>query len=256
MLYLRGPSGLSSWQAGYLTQRRTAGEDCDRAWAQTARTVDAAHRVIPADPAATENRRETDMNTGTKFYSTVIAASAALMVMHSAAAAQSGSANEVMMSDEPSYCEVYRALSTAPSAECPDQPAVKTRGLSLQGTTATSATTAGSATAGTTAVSTTAAATATTAPQPPRAAAFGSIQFEFNSFELTAPAKNTLDTVAAVLKDARLASQSLRDRRTYRCRGIGSLQSVPIGKARAGRGRLHDISARHIRQSANLARHG
>ena len=145
------------------------------------------------------------MNTGTKFYSTFLAASAALMVMHSTAAAQSGSENEVMMSDDPSYCEVYRALSTAPSAECPDQPAVKTRGLSLSGTTGTSTTAAGSVSASTAAVSTTA---ATAAPQAPRAAAFGSIQFEFNSIELTAPAKNTLDTVASVLKDARLASQS------------------------------------------------
>lgn len=133
--------------------------------------------------------------------------SASALVGFGPASAQTN--NEVMMSDNPSYCEVYNALSSTQAEECQNQDAPKTRGLTLTGTTQGLAITntsqdSGTATTTTTSQSTGAAASSTGV----KAAAFGSIQFEFNSFDLTAQSRATLDTVAQVLTDSRLQNQA------------------------------------------------
>lgn len=118
--------------------------------------------------------------------------------------------NEVLMSDDPSYCEVYNALSSTAAPECQQEAPAKTRGLTLTGTTQGLAITNSSQTgsSGTAAAATTQATGTVAANSGPKAAAFGSIQFEFNSVDLTSQAQATLDTVAEVLKDSRLQGQA------------------------------------------------
>jgi len=123
------------------------------------------------------------------------------------AAAPASAQDEQLMSKDPSECEVFSALSGDDS--CTAQPA--SRGLSIEGETQGLAISTdsgqGTATTTTTKKNTTKTAaksdtqkTSTTGAEP-KAAAFQSIQFEFNSAELTAPARGTLDTVASVLQE-------------------------------------------------------
>jgi outer membrane protein OmpA-like peptidoglycan-associated protein len=120
---------------------------------------------------------------------------------------------EQLMSKDPSECEVFAALSGDDS--CAAEPAA--RGLSIEGDTQGLAISpdsgqgSGTGTATNTTSTTTktkkdtATTAATTKTQPttsgPKAATFDSIQFEFNSAELTDAARRTLDTVASVLRE-------------------------------------------------------
>lgn len=116
---------------------------------------------------------------------------------------------EQMMSNKPSECEVFAALSG--DSSCEAEPSA--RGLSVEGDTqglaisTDSGQDAGAATTTTTTTkkkSTKTAATSSTkkvVSNEPKAAAFQSIQFEFNSDALTSDARGTLDTVASVLQE-------------------------------------------------------
>ncbi|HET8727727.1 MAG TPA: OmpA family protein [Alphaproteobacteria bacterium] len=97
-------------------------------------------------------------------------------------------------SDDPTYCDVWGALSTDATDRCPEKG--PSRGLSIGGTTQGPSTT-GSA-----------AAAAEPTPEAPRSASFGSIQFELNSARLTPRAMVTLDTVGEVLADPGMAGRS------------------------------------------------
>ena len=115
---------------------------------------------------------------------------------------------EVMMSDDPTYCEVYSALSNNVSEECADASKPKTRGLTLTGTTQGLSINSGSSSGGAAPLAATTQASGTVAGSGPKSATFSSIQFEFNSVTLTARARSTLDTVAKVLNDPDMQSQS------------------------------------------------
>ncbi|MEO3433954.1 OmpA family protein [Inquilinus sp. CAU 1745] len=159
-----------------------------------------------------------------------LAMTAALAIVSSASAQTQFGA-----SDDPSYCEVWSALSNEPNDRCPDAGSAAAQsgegGLSLSGTTqglsirqapadaaAPAPSPATPAAAATTAPAEPAApaapvvpaATPATAPSAPvvRAASFGSIQFELNSAQLTPRAMETLDTIADVLADPGLAGNS------------------------------------------------
>lgn len=123
---------------------------------------------------------------------------------------------EEMMSEDASDCEIYAKLSG--DSSCVTEPAAGTievegdgQGLEVRDKAAADS----SATTSTTTkkkkklvtdkrkTSDTAAATANTTTATgsgPKAAAFSSIQFEYDSAELTAPARGTLDRVASVLQ--------------------------------------------------------
>ena len=118
---------------------------------------------------------------------------------------------EQMMSNKPSECEVFAALSGDNS--CETQPSAG--GLSVEGDTqglaisTDSGQDAGAGATTTTTTTTKKKSTKTAAKDSktkvestqPKAAAFQSIQFEFNSDELTSDARGTLDTVASVLQE-------------------------------------------------------
>lgn len=121
---------------------------------------------------------------------------------------------EVLMSDQPSECDVFGALSGIEKEGCDlarTEPAAgtidiggDTQGLSVANPSATaggpSQSGAGSAASGNVTTAATGGTSGGTTATP-RAATFPSIQFEFNSAELTPTARRTLETVAAVLKD-------------------------------------------------------
>lgn len=146
------------------------------------------------------------MRTGLKL-SWVLAA--AMMTLATAPAA----AQEQVMSKNPSECEVFSALSGDNS--CMTEPSAggqsvdgETQGLAInteggQGSGTTTAATANNST--TTAATGNAQASTATGP---KAATFDSIQFEYNSAELTAPARGTLDTVANVLREPYFANKT------------------------------------------------
>lgn len=129
-------------------------------------------------------------------------------VMLALAAGPAAAQDEQLMSKDASECEVFSALSGDDS--CKTEPAA--RGLSVEGETQGLAITTDSeqgsgaaTTTTTTKKSSTKTATTSktqkTSGSGPKAATFDSIRFEFNSAELTAPARGTLDTVAAVLQE-------------------------------------------------------
>jgi len=140
------------------------------------------------------------MRTG---FTTAWALAALLLVVSAPTSAQ----EEQLMSNDPSQCEVFAALSGDDS--CATEPAG--RGLSVEGETQglsisnDSATDSGAATTTTTKKSSTKTAavgsSTTSTGSSPKAAAFQSIQFEFGSAELTAAARGTLDIVAGVLQE-------------------------------------------------------
>lgn len=156
-----------------------------------------------------------------------LAMTAALAIVSSASAQTQFGA-----SDDPSYCEVWSALSNEPNDRCPAAGAAAAQsgegGLSLSGTTqglsirqapadaaAPASNPATPVSAGATAPAEPAApvvpaATPAAAPSAPvvRSASFGSIQFELNSAQLTPRAMATLDTIADVLADPGLAGNS------------------------------------------------
>lgn len=160
-----------------------------------------------------------------------LAMTAAIAIVSSASAQTQFGA-----SDDPSYCEVWSALSNEPNERCPDAGSAAAQsgegGLSLSGTTqglsirqapADAAAPAAPSPATPAAAATTApaepvapaapvvpAATPATAPSAPvvRSASFGSIQFELNSAQLTPRAMATLDTIADVLADPGLSGNS------------------------------------------------
>lgn len=116
---------------------------------------------------------------------------------------------EKLMSKNPSECEVFSALSgdnscaTEPSAGSQSVDGA-TQGLSIS----TDATDDSGTTSSTTTKKKKATKTASTTSTKkvestgPKAAAFQSIQFEFNSDKLTPAARGTLDTIASVLQEA------------------------------------------------------
>lgn len=111
---------------------------------------------------------------------------------------------EQMMSNKPSECEVFAALSGDNS--CTTEPSAGGQGV--EGNTQGLAISTDSQDTGT-ATTTKKKSTNTAATESkkkvdstgPKAAAFQSIQFEFNSDELTSAARGTLDTVASVLQE-------------------------------------------------------
>jgi outer membrane protein OmpA-like peptidoglycan-associated protein len=135
---------------------------------------------------------------------------------------------EQVISNEPSFCEVFVALSNDVPAECAAEASAiakpGTRGIRLPTsrvdgqTGAASPTPTNEAATGSTTSAPRPAATpeptATTtaaAPSQPRqrpaqkAASFGSVQFAYDSADLTTAAQASLDVLARVLKDGRLA---------------------------------------------------
>lgn len=114
------------------------------------------------------------------------------------AAAQDGFEQD--MSANPDNCEVMTALTGEVPAECDTSSVpVKTRGISISGDGNTVTTSTGNPVT----------IQGTPQDQTPRAASFSSIQFALNSDALTSEAASTLDTVAEVLRDPRLASAVL-----------------------------------------------
>jgi outer membrane protein OmpA-like peptidoglycan-associated protein len=115
--------------------------------------------------------------------------------------------DEKLMSTNPSQCEVFTALSGDASCEPSagrEQIDGSTQGLTVvpppEGDSGTDPTETKQG-------SKIAAKPADNSPSSgPRAAAFQSIQFEFNSADLTTAARETLDTVAAVLEKPLFAS--------------------------------------------------
>lgn len=146
------------------------------------------------------------MRTGSKF-SWVLAAAMTTL------AAGPAAAQEQVMSDHPSECEVFSALSG--DSSCQTEPSAggqsvegETQGLAVstesgQGSGMPTSTSSKSST------KTAATGNAQTATSSgPKAATFDSIQFEYNSAELTAPARGTLDTVAHVLQEPYFANKT------------------------------------------------
>ena len=132
---------------------------------------------------------------------------------------------QTQMSRDPSFCEVYNALGGAPSDRCAGQPSAPAAagapgGLTLQGTTQGVRPTSsmipppsGDRAGAPPATQSRQAApsrpsSSSPAVAPARAAAsFGSVQFEYDSANLTNEATRVLDTVAAVLNDTRMADR-------------------------------------------------
>jgi outer membrane protein OmpA-like peptidoglycan-associated protein len=112
--------------------------------------------------------------------------------------------NERLMSKTPSECEIFSALSgdtacaTEPSAGTQNVEGA-TQGLTITNDANQSPDESPSKTSKTSHIAAKESAKATNSG--PKAAAFQSIQFEFNSAELTVSAQSTLDTVATVLQE-------------------------------------------------------
>lgn len=114
---------------------------------------------------------------------------------------------EQMMSNKPSECEVFAALSG--DSSCTTEPSAggqgvegNTQGLAIS----TDSQDTGTATTTTTTKKKSTKTAATESKKKvdstgPKAAAFQSIQFEFNSDKLTSAAQGTLDTIASVLQE-------------------------------------------------------
>lgn len=100
------------------------------------------------------------------------------------AGAQTGT---VIMSNDPSYCEIWGALSNVPSARCQAAAPGATREVLNRGLNIGNPQAAASRAAPT--------------PDRPLAASFGGIQFEYDSFTLTRTAMTTLDLIAEVIND-------------------------------------------------------
>jgi outer membrane protein OmpA-like peptidoglycan-associated protein len=125
------------------------------------------------------------------------------------AAAPAFAQNEKLMPNKPSECEIFSALSG--DSSCATEPSAgtqnvegTTQGLTIANEPNQSSGESSSKTSNT--IHTAAKEPVKATNSGPKAAAFQSIQFEFNSAELTAPARGTLDTVATVLQEPVLAT--------------------------------------------------
>lgn len=134
------------------------------------------------------------------------ALTAVLLTSHAAAQSEPAFGTEADMSANPDNCEVMTALTGSVPAECDTSSVpVKTRGISINPGGSTVTSTLGQ----TPPPNTTGLAAEPTGAPAPRAASFQSVQFAVNSAALAPAAEATLDTVAEVLRDPRLAEAIL-----------------------------------------------